>query len=355
VTTTGRLWEECLVRTIKSLLALAASVAGAAVILGAAHGPAQAQTKITVGKILGGVGLHIPSYIAMDRGFFKDEGLDARFVSLVGRPMITAGLSGNLDFVPIPSGGAQAVLNGAKLRYVVGQSLKPQWIIVTGANVNTPQDLKGKTLGYARAGAADYDEGATVMSRFFNMQVGRDYKVISFQGEPERMAALINGDIQGALVSAPRVPKALEAGMKALLRTGDYVPRAGGTIWTQKAYVDRNPETVKKVIRAVAKGVMYFRDNRAGSIPSLKEHFGIQSDQEAGVIWDQLHNTFGAEMPADLFREILEARRQTMIAANLWPKDKPLPDPEQFLTRDLLDSTLKEMGYVPTKLDAPSN
>ena len=73
----------------------------------------QAQTKITIGKIVGGIGLHIPSYIAMDKGFFKEEGLDARLVELAGRPMITAGLSGNVDFVPIPSGGAQAVLKGA--------------------------------------------------------------------------------------------------------------------------------------------------------------------------------------------------------------------------------------------------
>ena len=43
-----------------------------------ALGAAQAQTKITVGKVVGGVGLHIPSYIAMDKGFFKEEGLDAR-------------------------------------------------------------------------------------------------------------------------------------------------------------------------------------------------------------------------------------------------------------------------------------
>jgi NitT/TauT family transport system substrate-binding protein len=337
------------------LLALAASVAGAAVILGAAHSPAQAQTKITVGKILGGVGLHIPSYVAMDRGFFKDEGLDARFVSLVGRPMITAGLSGNLDFVPIPSGGAQAVLNGAKLRYVVGQSLKPQWIIVTGANVNTPQDLKGKTLGYARAGAADYDEGATVMSRFFNMQVGRDYKVISFQGEPERMAALINGDIQGALVSAPRAAAAKKAGLKVLIRTGDYLPRVGGTFWVTEAYFEKNQDAVKKFIRAIARGVTYLRDNKVGSIPSIKEHLGIQSDEEAGVVWDELHNTFGAELPKDLVREVFESRRLDMIAANQWPKDKPLPDPEQYLARDLLEATLKAVNYVPTKLDAPKN
>ena len=68
-----------------------------------------------------------------------------------------------------------------------------------------------------------------------------------------------------------------------------------------------------------------------------------------------MHNTFGAEVPKDLFHEIFEARRQTMIAANQWPKDKPLPDPEQFLTRELLESTLKDMGYVPTKLDAPAD
>jgi len=39
-------------------------------------------------------------------------------------------------------------------------------------------------------------------------------------------------------------------------------------------------------------------------------------------------------------------------AANQWPKDQPLTDPEQYLARAVLDATLKEMGYVPTKIDA---
>jgi len=107
-----------------------------------------------------------------------------------------------------------------------------------------------------------------------------------------------------------------------LLRTGDYIP--------------------------------YFRDNKQGSIAVLKHHLGIKTDAEAGVIWDQLHDAFGAEVPKDLFRAIFESRRLTMIAARQWPPDQPLPDPEQFLARDLLDSTLKEMGYVPTKLEAPT-
>jgi ABC-type nitrate/sulfonate/bicarbonate transport system substrate-binding protein len=340
-------------RTMRFLLISAAALAFA---LGCCAGVAQAETnKIRVGKVIGGNGFHIPSYVAMDQGFYKAEGLDAEFVVLQGRPLVTAALSGNVDFVPIPSGGAQAALSGADIRYVVGESLRSQWTIVVGPGINKPEDLKGKTVGYGRAGGADYDEGAAVLARFFHMEVGKDYKVISFQSEQDRIAALINGDIQGALLSVPHAAKASAAGMKVLLRTGDYIPRAGGTFWGKKEFVEQNPEATKKFIRAIAKAVMYFRTNKAGSVQTLKTHLGIDNDQEAGVIWDQLHDAFGAELPPDLFRHIFESRRTTMIAAHQWPADKPLPDPEQFIVRNLLDPTLKEMGYIPTKLTTPSN
>jgi NitT/TauT family transport system substrate-binding protein len=333
---------------VRCLLAAAAAVA--------LLDPAAAQSKITVGKIVGGIGLHIPSYVAMDKGFFKEEGLDARWIELQGRPMITAGLSGNLDFVPIPSGGANAILTaGAPLKYVVNQSLKPQYIIVAKADIKKVEDLKGKTLGYARVGAADYDEGATTLERFFNMKVGRDYKVIQFQGEPERIAALSNGDIAAAMVSVPRAYQAKQAGFNVLLRTGDYLPRAGGGFWVTEDYFAKNQDTVKKFIRAIARGVTYFRDNKQGSYASLKEHLGVKSDDEASLLWDELHNTFAAEMPSDLYREIFESRRLDLIAAGQWPKDKPLPDPEQWLARALLDATLKDMNYVPTKIETPKN
>ena len=145
-------------------------------------------------------------------------------------------------------------------------------------------------MGYGRTGSADYDEGEAVLRRAFKMEVGKDYKVISFQGETERIAALVNGDIDAALISVPHAPKAVNAGMKILVRTGDHIQRAGGAFWARKAYVDENPETVTKFIRAIAKGVMYYRDNKAGSVKTLKEHLGVADDKDAGLIWDQTHN-----------------------------------------------------------------
>jgi len=315
---------------------------------------ASAQTKLTMGKVIGGDGFHIPTYVALDEDFFKAEGLDTTLVELPPSSIVSAVISGNLDCAPIPSGGAQAALSGAKIMYIVGESLKSQWTVTARQDIGKPEDLKATTLGLGRPGGADYDEAQAVLHRFFQMDAGRDYKVISFQGEPERIAAMVNNDIQAASLSIPHAVVAA-AGLKILLRTGDYIPRAGGTVWCMQSLVEQHPDTAKKIIRAIAKAVMYFRTNKEGSIKVMEHHIGsIKSDQEAGLIWDQLHDSFGAEMPPELFREILESRRLTMIAARQWPADKPLPDPEQFLARSLLESTLKEMNYVPANIAPPA-
>jgi NitT/TauT family transport system substrate-binding protein len=317
---------------------------------------AHAETdKIRVGKIISGSGFHVPSYVAMDHGFYKEEGLDASWVELTGSALVKAGLSGNVDFVPIPSGGAQAALRGAKLRYVVGQALRSVWVVIAPKSITKVEDLKGKTIGYGRQGAADYDEGAAVLSRFFKMEPGKDYKVISFQGESDRIAAMVNGDIQAALVSVPHAAKAATAGMHVLIRTGDYIPRAGGSIWVMQDFLDKNPAATKKFIRAIAHAVTYFRTNKDGSVQTLKKYMSITDDAEAAAVWEQMKDAFGAELPPDLFAEIIESRVKTMQKARQWPEGKPIPDPEDFVTRQLLDSTLKDMGYVSTKLDVPKH
>ena len=327
----------------------AVATAAVAALLLSLSAAAFAQTKITVGLVIGGTGLHIPTYVAMDKGFFKQEGLDATWVKLNGKAMVTAGLAGEVDFVPIPSGGALAALKGAQLSYVVGQSLGSQWVIVTPKSISKPEDLKGKTFAYGRAGGADYDEGATVFARAFHMNAGKDYKVISFQAEPERIAALINGDVQAALLTAPAAAKAVKAGFKVLLTTSDYIPRLGGPIWTLKSYADKNPDTVKRFDEAIAKAIMYIRTEKAGTVQVFKDYLGIDDPQEAALLWDQLHNTYDADLPKDLFREIFESRRIDLIAAGQWPKDKPLPDPEGFIKRQILETALKDAHYVPVK------
>jgi NitT/TauT family transport system substrate-binding protein len=328
-----------------SATARAAAFAGVALLaIGGGHAFAQA-TKITVGRTTGASGFHLPSYVAMDAGIFKKEGLDASFVAMTGKALVTAGIGGAIDFVPIPGGGSQASLKGAPLRYVVGQSLISQWAIVTPKTYTSVEQLKGKTCGSGRPGSADYDEGEIVLSKDFHMQVGKDYKVISFQGEPERIAALINGDIQCALVSFPHAAKAQLAGYKILLKTGEYLPRIGGTFWVTEKYLGAHKDTVQKFIRSIALAIQYIQDNKDGTAKVIQKYFGVKDPKEAAFIYDNLHNAYGPDIPDALFEDVFKSRMMAMQAKGLWPKDKKLPDVEKFVARGLLTDTLRGMGY----------
>src|SRR5262249_58790726 len=114
--------------------------------------------KRTRAQVIGGEGFHIPTDGALDEDLFKAEGLDATLVELPPSSIVSAVISGNLDCAPIPSGGAQAALSGAKIMYIVGESLKSQWTVTTRQDIGKPEDLKGRTLGLGRPGGADYDE-----------------------------------------------------------------------------------------------------------------------------------------------------------------------------------------------------
>ena len=324
-------------------------VAGSFALLGLCV-PSIAQTKVTVGAVVGYTSLHLPTYVAMEKGFFKKEGLDAKMVVLAPTALKVAGLAGQVDFIPIPTPAALAALHGAAVSFLVGESLSSQWEIISAKSIAKPEDLKGKTVAYGEPGGAAYDEGARALSEAFHMEPGRDYKVISFQGQPAQLAALIKGDVQAALLTTAEAVKAQKSGFKVLVNTSTYLPRLGGEIWTMKSFVDAHPDAVKAFDRAIAEAIMYIRNNKEGMRPIIAKYLAIDDPEEQSLLWDSIHDGYEATMPEKLFRDIFEARRREMIKMGQWDKDKPLPDPEQFVARKLLDDALKEAHYVPAKI-----
>ena len=111
---------------------------------------------------------------------------------------------------------------------------------------------------------------------------------------------------------------------------------------------------MKKFIRAIAKGVMYFRDNKEGSYASLKNISASRATRRRRLYGTSC-TTPSRPSCLPISTGNLRIPPARLIAAKEWPKDKPLPDPEQYLARDMLDATLKDMNYVPTKIDAKAN
>jgi NitT/TauT family transport system substrate-binding protein len=303
--------------------------------------------KIKVGRTVGGSGFHIPSYIAIDKGLFKAEGLDADFIAAQAGVLVRAAIAKEIEFVPIPGGGSEAMLKGAPLVFLVGESLVSQWTITTTPDIKRVEDLRGKTIGLERPGQAAYTEAVVVLGKFFKMEPGKDYKVITFNAEPDRVAALINKSIQGAILSFPHAARAEKEGMKILVKTGDYIPRLGGTFIAHKDLVKEKRDVTKRFIRAMVKANDYVKANKKGTIDVIQKYFEIKDAALAEGIYNQVQNAFGPDIPHDLLKELFESRTTPELG---WPAGKPLPDIEQFVARDLLNEVLKETG----KLNAPA-
>jgi NitT/TauT family transport system substrate-binding protein len=300
--------------------------------------------SVKVGRTVGGSGFHIPSYVAIDKGFLKAEGLDANFIAATAGVLVRATIAKEIEFTPIPGGGSEAMLKGAPLVFFVGESLVSQWTLTTTPDIKRVEDLKGKTLGLGRPGSADYSEMVITLGKHFNMQPGKDYKVISFTGEPDRVAALIQGSIQGGILSFPHAARAEKEGMKILMRTGDYIPRLGGTFLTHKDFIKEKRDVVKKFTRGMIKATDYIRTEKKGTMDVIQKYFEIKDAKVIEGIYNQVYDKYSPEMPPELIKDLFESRTTPELG---WPQGKPLPDLNQFVDRSIVNEVLKEMGRKP--------
>ena len=321
-------------------LAVALSIA-VVILLTASQAFAQ---PIKIGRTTGGSGFHIPSYVAIDKGFLKAEGFDANFIASTAGVLVRATIAKEIEFSPIPGGGSEAMLKGAPLVFFVGESLISQWTLTTTPEIKRVEDLRGKTLGLGRPGSADYSEIVVTLGKHFKMQPGKDYKVISFTGEPDRIAALIRGSIQGGVLSFPHAARAEKEGMKILMRTGDYIPRLGGTFLTHKDYLKEKRDVVKRFTRGIIKAEDYIKANKKGTMEVIQKYFEIPDAKVVENIYNQVYDKFSPEMPPDLIRDLFESRTTPELG---WPQGKPLPDLDQFVDRSIVNEVLKEMGRKP--------
>ena len=179
----------------------------------------------------------------METGLFRQEELDARFVVLPARALATAELGGTIDFVPLPASGAKAVVKGAAIFFVVGQSLFSPSMLMVPRQITSVAQLRGQSLGFGQRGQASYQDGETILRDRFTLLLGEDNQAISIPSEKDRFTALEKGYIQAGLFSFSYVAKPVARGFRRLLRTGLFLPRVKGTVWATASYLKTNRDT----------------------------------------------------------------------------------------------------------------
>ena len=233
--------------------------------------PADAKQKITIAqwgqeKYL----IYLPFYVAQEKGFFKDEGLEVE-VKYSGNDdqVFATVLKGEAQFgIGDPVFTAIAREKGAKGKVVAsivdGVAI---WGVTNNKDIGTitrPSDLQGLRMGTFPAPSTNY----ALMQR--TITVGGD----SLAGTTivqapigSQLALLESGSADIAMDLEPGTSIAESKGYRVVYSSPRfYGPFAFTGLTTTDEYIAANKETAQKVVNAIERALVYCHADKAGAI-----------------------------------------------------------------------------------------
>jgi NitT/TauT family transport system substrate-binding protein len=236
--------------------------------------PAPAADKVAVGT--GGSASDAPFYIAYDRGFFKDEGLDVELIVLDSGAKVIAPLgTGELDVGSgaLSVGFWNALVRGIKFRIVADRGhTEPGYLyqtvfmrkdLIDSGQFKSLKDLKGMRMGFAAQGVTSLsllNEAAKFAGIKFE-DVTPVY--LSF---PQQIAALQNKALDGTMLIEPQATVAVNAGYGVrFMDTNEFYPHQQiSVIFYSDRFATQRKNVAEKFMRAWLRGVRTYNDALKG-------------------------------------------------------------------------------------------
>ena len=282
--------------------------------------PAVSAERIVIGTPSRGL-FEFPAVVAIRRGYYKDEGLDADKVQMQPAIAVKALISGDIDYLLAWGSAIRAAVTGVPIKAVVGMAARPLHVLIARPDIKTPKDLKGKIIGVdSFAGTVDYL--SRVAARHFGFEPEKDIKIIVTGESPTRLAALRAGSIDATPIDVAFAMKAEDEGFRRLLYLGDIIelPLSGIAVTDNKLQTQR--EQVKKVVRGSLRGSRFMKQNRGETIQMLSDYLRITPSQAAKA-YDTSINSFtddgiisdkGVNLDVQLTKERLKMTKEIPLS-----------------------------------------
>ena len=222
-----------------------------------------------------------PFWIMNDAGFYKEEGLDVDTTYIASSPVVAkATLAGD---VMISAQNSQVIadsgLQGGDLLAIGATVNIVPFYVMALPEIKTVADLKGKTIGVSRFGAAT-DFGMRMFLAKHGLEAHKDVAFIQIGGMPELAAALSRKIIAAAPMSYPTVYIVEQAGAKMLANLAkDEIPFGHLTLTTTKRFVREKRPLAKAFLRAYGKA-MYFIYSRPAETKAIFAKYTKVKDEK---------------------------------------------------------------------------
>ncbi|WP_418852627.1 ABC transporter substrate-binding protein, partial [Phascolarctobacterium succinatutens] len=209
-----------------------------------------------------------PLFIAMDKGFFAEEGIEIEpqwFDAAHPIAVSTASSKVDVGATGITASLYNMAANGQKLGIVADKGREQKGysssaLLVTtdnyNAGVKSLKDLKGKRIGITQKGSTfHYMLGRMLETQGMSLN---DVEIVPLSKLSAVMAALESKQIDGCILNEPNITKVQKAGYgKLVVQVGDVIPYQTSAIFYSPDFM-KNKDAAVRFMRAYNKACNYY-------------------------------------------------------------------------------------------------
>lgn len=224
------------------------------------------KTKVSLGMLR--LTSSAPLFIAMDKGFFAEEGIEIEpqwFDAAHPIAVSTASSKVDVGATGITASLYNMAANGQKLGIVADKGREQKGysssaLLVTtdnyNAGVKSLKDLSGKRIGITQKGSTfHYMLGRMLETQGMSLN---DVEIVPLSKLSAVMAALESKQIDGCILNEPNITKVQKAGYgKLVVQVGDVIPYQTSAIFYSPDFM-KNKDAAVRFMRAYNKACNYY-------------------------------------------------------------------------------------------------
>ena len=262
------------------------------VLLAFAAPAAFAQEKVIVSHTTRGSLSIGPLLYGIERGFYRDEGIDLLYVSIRADLGIKTLLSGDVDYLYSVGTIIRGAVLGLPVRTLSFDFAKVMHFLMARPEITSAALLKGKRVGVSSFGATG-DLAARVSLQSIGLDPARDVSIVTLGSDTLRYAALQAGTVQATHMPLPFNIQMKRDGYRELFYAGKVLQRPLTGLATTTDKIKKNPRQVQRMVRAFLRSTRALKSERNEFLAFAQKKFGFTKDvlEEAyKVMIDALSN-----------------------------------------------------------------
>lgn len=225
-----------------------------------------------------------PLYLAKDKGFFKEAGIEVNLIVLTGLAERNSALkSGEIDALAAPvdyfvlSAGNNLITN---IVMAIDESVGGDGIVAK-KEIQQFSDLKGKRVAFQRGLPSEFFLRALLQQYKVNID---NLKTVDME-TAQAGAAFLSNDVDAAVVWEPWLTKAKEQGNGHILAsTKDYRNLIVDCLAFNTDVIKNDSEDVQKIVNAVLKAIKFAKEHPEEANKVMAPYFQISPEKYKAIL-----------------------------------------------------------------------